>query len=197
MYGGGDTCGLAVDPSYSDENWCAFLQRFAESVQHVTGQVVDVRLASDTDHSLLQEEIDHLRTTVDKLSDEVRLSAATSSCKRLTSAVLCAQRSQLRNELDQQVAELNTLKSVPSVPASIGRGAGRGNPEVRCLLSKGIIAWLKLPQSTQNFHGLVQRLVQKEKQVLQLQNELDRVKAQNPTETRENVSAYSMGRKSY
>lgn len=65
-----------VDPlSCSDENWCAFLQRFAESVQHVTGQVVDVRLASDTDHSLLQEEIDHLRTTVDKLSDEVRLTA--------------------------------------------------------------------------------------------------------------------------
>lgn len=157
-------------------------------MQHVTGQVVDVRLASDTDHSLLQEEIDHLRTTVDKLSDEVRLSVASSPCKRLILAVLYAQRSQLRNELDQQVAELNTLKSVPSVPASIGRGAGRGNPEVRYPSSKSITTWLNLSQSTQNFHGLVQRLVQKEKQVLQLQNELDRVKAQNPTETRENVS---------
>lgn len=56
---------------------------------------------------------------------------------------------------------------------------------------ESIIVWLKLPQSTQNFHGLVQRLVQKEKQVLQLQNELDRVKAQNPTETRENVGVCS------
>ncbi|KAI0776213.1 FH2-domain-containing protein [Trametes elegans] len=131
-----------------DDSWCAFLTRFAESVQHVTGQVVDVRLATDADHSLLQAEIDQLRATVDKLS---------------------AERTELRNELDQQVAELNTLKSIPAVPASIGRGAGRGNPE-----------------STQNFHGLVQRLVQKEKQVLQLQAELDRFKAQNPAETREN-----------
>ena len=44
-----------------------------------------------------------------------------------------------------------------------------------------------LRQSTQNFHGVVQRLVQKEKQVLQLQAELDRLKAQNPAETREIV----------
>jgi len=41
-------------------------------------------------------------------------------------------------------------------------------------------------QSSQNFHGLVQRLVQKEKQVLQLQTQLDRLKSQNPNENREN-----------
>ena len=40
----------------------------------------------------------------------------------------------------------------------------------------------------QNFHGLVQRLVQKEKHVLQLQAELDKFNAQNPTEGREAVS---------
>ena len=41
---------------------------------------------------------------------------------------------------------------------------------------------------SQGFHGLVQRLVQKEKQVLQLQTELDKFKAQNPGESREAVS---------
>jgi len=34
----------------------------------------------------------------------------------------------------------------------------------------------------QNFHGLVQRLVQKEKQVLQLQAEVDRYNTQKPAE---------------
>ena len=39
-------------------------------------------------------------------------------------------------------------------------------------------------------HGVVQRLVQKEKQVLQLQSELDRYKAQNPVEDKEAVRLY-------
>lgn len=56
----------------SDDNWCAFLKRFTDSVQHITGQIVDVRLASEADHSLLQDEIDQLRGTVDKLTTEVR-----------------------------------------------------------------------------------------------------------------------------
>lgn len=42
-------------------------------MQNITGQVVDVKLASETDHSVLQEEIDHLQSTLDKLSDEVRI----------------------------------------------------------------------------------------------------------------------------
>ena len=58
----------------SDDNWCAFLKRFTESVQTVTGQVVDVKLASETDHSLLQDEVERLRATVDQLSTEVRSS---------------------------------------------------------------------------------------------------------------------------
>lgn len=44
----------------------------------------------------------------------------------------------------------------------------------------------KYPQ--QNVHGLVQRLVQREKEVLQLQTELSRFKAQNPGDGREAVS---------
>jgi hypothetical protein len=41
---------------------------------------------------------------------------------------------------------------------------------------------------SKNFHGLVQRLVLKEKQVLQLQAEVDRFKADNPNEGRAAVS---------
>jgi diaphanous 1 len=39
----------------------------------------------------------------------------------------------------------------------------------------------------QNVHGLVQRLVQREKEVLQLRTELDRFKMQNPGDGREAV----------
>ena len=46
-------------------------------------------------------------------------------------------------------------------------------------------------KSSQNLHGLVQRLVQKEKQVLQLQSELDRYKVQNPVEDKEAVRVIS------
>lgn len=42
-------------------------------------------------------------------------------------------------------------------------------------------------KSSQNLHGLVQRLVQKERQVLQLQAEVDRFKSANPTDGRDAV----------
>lgn len=101
---------------------------------------------------------------------------------------LFIQRTNLRNDISQQLAEINTLKSVPS-PPSVGRGSGRGAP--------GVCAFLPCPRleltlvQNQNVNGLVQRLVQKEKQVLQLQADLDRYKAQNPTEGREAVSCAS------
>ena len=63
--------GTSLTLLFSDDNWCAFLKKFTESVQHVTGQIVDVKLASETDHSLLQDEIDQLRAQVDQLTAEV------------------------------------------------------------------------------------------------------------------------------
>ena len=64
-------------------------------------------------------------------------------------------------DFTQRIAEMNTLKSLPpSIPSPQGKPVGKGGNE--------------------NFHGLVQRLVQKEKQVLQLQTELERFKVQNP-----------------
>lgn len=57
----------------SNDGWCAFLKHFADSVQSVTGQIVDVRLASETDHSVLQDKIDDLRAKLNDLTTEVGL----------------------------------------------------------------------------------------------------------------------------
>ncbi|KAH9077002.1 armadillo-type protein, partial [Lactarius deliciosus] len=79
---------------------------------------------------------------------------------------LTAETLQLREVLSQQKAELTTLKAITtSAPISASRGLGKGGPE--------------------SFHGLVQRLVLKEKQVTQLQSELDNLKSSSPIETRE------------
>ena len=64
-------CRVFADVCCSDDGWCAFLKHFADSVQSVSGQIVDVRLASETDHSVLQDEIDDLRAKVDELTTEV------------------------------------------------------------------------------------------------------------------------------
>jgi diaphanous 1 len=77
---------------------------------------------------------------------------------------LSDEKSQLKSQIDELTAELNALKQHLPGAAPGQKAAGKG---------------------AENFHGLVQRLVQKEKQVLQLQTELDRFRAQNPAEGRE------------
>jgi hypothetical protein len=46
------------------------MTRFAASVQHITGQELDVKAASDSD-SIVEQELEALRTKVEELSDEV------------------------------------------------------------------------------------------------------------------------------
>ncbi|KIY49480.1 hypothetical protein FISHEDRAFT_65448 [Fistulina hepatica ATCC 64428] len=78
---------------------------------------------------------------------------------------LSTERVQLRNDVDQKAAEINVLKSLPP---------------------NGFVNQLKpAGKSGENVHGLVQRLVQKERQVLQLQTELERFKDQSSAESRE------------
>jgi len=97
----------------------------------------------------------------------------------------------LRKELNQQVVEVNTLKSLPlgiQVPSS--NNTRKAGPEVNfssITLNRQPTDYL----AEQNFHGLVQRLVLKEKQVLQLQTEIDQYKAQNPGDGREAVCTIS------
>jgi diaphanous 1 len=56
----------------SDDSWHTFMKRFAASVQHITGQELDVKAASDSDSiNVVEEELETLRTKVEELSDEV------------------------------------------------------------------------------------------------------------------------------
>jgi diaphanous 1 len=82
--------------------------------------------------------------------------------KRRKRAYEGLQSNELRNELQSQVAELNTLRSLPLNIA----------PTQQKTVSKS---------GTGEVHGLVMKLVQKEKQVVQLQAEVERLKVQNPT----------------
>lgn len=50
------------------------MKRFAASVQHITGQELEVRTASDNDSTnVIVQELEALRIQVEDLSDEVRL----------------------------------------------------------------------------------------------------------------------------
>lgn len=58
---------------YSDDSWHTFMKRFAGSVQHITGQELEVLTGRDSDSlTIVEEELEDLRAKVDELSDEVR-----------------------------------------------------------------------------------------------------------------------------
>lgn len=96
---------------YSDDSWHIFMKRFAASVQHITGQELDVKAVSDSD-SIVELELEALRSKVEELSDEVSISARITIKKNLN-LITSVQRTKLRNDLNQQIAEVNTLKSLP------------------------------------------------------------------------------------
>ncbi|KZT71430.1 FH2-domain-containing protein [Daedalea quercina L-15889] len=128
-------------------SWTPCLNKFTASVQHVTGEILEVRAPLEGHESILSEELEALRASVDSLSQE---------------------RSGLRSQVAEQAAEIKTLRALTSGPATVGRGGGNLGTE-----------------SKQSFHGVVQRLVQKEKEASQLQAELEKLKAQNPSEGRD------------
>jgi hypothetical protein len=60
--------------SLSDDSWHVFLKKFAVSVQHITGQELEVRAASDSNsRDIVEQELEELRIKVEELSDEVSL----------------------------------------------------------------------------------------------------------------------------
>lgn len=110
-----------------DDSWHEFMKRFAASVQHITGQPLDVK--SIKNHGLMdgvEEEMEALRVQVDILSDEVCLHICMTI--RQFHVNSSSQRTELRNELNQQIAELNTLKSLPlGIPIPNSRNPGKSN----------------------------------------------------------------------
>jgi diaphanous 1 len=81
-------CGLIATLmcSCSDDSWHLFMMRFANSVQHITGQELEVRAVSDSDSmGIVEHEMEALRTKVDELSDEVSDSISTLIVTRFTS----------------------------------------------------------------------------------------------------------------
>jgi diaphanous 1 len=104
----------------------------------------------------------------------------------VTNAAFHFKRNKLRSEVDQQTAEINTLQSLTKGPPPLQRGSGKPGQEVNCV-QPTFSTVTDIDFQSQSFHGLVQRLIQKEKQTVQLQADLDRLKAQNPSEGREVV----------
>ena len=58
---------------YRDDNWRMFMKRFISSVQHITGQSLDVVTEEQIAVPEIAEELESLRTRVDDLTDEVCL----------------------------------------------------------------------------------------------------------------------------
>lgn len=90
------------------------------------------------------------------------------------------------NQVASQTAEIKTLKALSSSPTPTGRGTSLGSEVRRKGTQLNQVA--NYLQSKHSFHGVVQRLVQKEKEASQLKAELERLKAQNPSEGRDTVS---------
>lgn len=65
--------GLIAPLTYrSDDSWHLFMMRFVDSVQHITGQELEVKAASDSGSMVVvEQEMETLRAKVEELSDEV------------------------------------------------------------------------------------------------------------------------------
>lgn len=114
----------------SDESWHIFLKRFAASVQHITGQEVEVKEARENASiNIMEQELELLRAKVDELTDEV-----TCLCLHMNIVLIVlriSQRKELRNELSQQLAEVNTLKTLPlGIPVHNPSNVRKPGPEV-------------------------------------------------------------------
>ena len=53
------------------------MKRFASSVQHITGQAIDIVAGDQSSKVVVEEELEVLRARVEELSDEVRFFPST------------------------------------------------------------------------------------------------------------------------
>ena len=101
---------------------------FSSSVEYVTGQTIDLKASSQDHDATIKEELESLRSKVDELTDEVGPSAL--SLVHVTDRFSGFKRSKLRSEVDQQIAEINTLQSLTKVPAPMQKNSGKPGQEV-------------------------------------------------------------------
>ncbi|GAA6035972.1 hypothetical protein JCM8097_005193 [Rhodosporidiobolus ruineniae] len=137
-----------------DQSWRSFMRSYLSSLQPLVGPQSIIHSSRVADTATVPtsflEELEGLRLKVDELSEE---------------------RTALRKELNEQIAETNTLSYFSSSSAASAEGGDR-SPRTASL-KKG---------DKENFAGVIQRLVQKEKEVIELQAKLAGVQRNGPDE---------------
>lgn len=135
-----------------DEGWRIFMRSYLANIQHLVGKQAMIKANRMSDTSTVPssfiEELEGLRAKVEELSDD---------------------KAKLSTKLNEQTAEVITLRSLP------GAAALRKDTIDDELAPPGTPSTLPKRGDKESFAGVIQRLVAKEKQVIELQAELDRL----------------------
>ena len=135
-----------------DEGWRSFMRSYLANIQHLVGKQAMIKANRMSDTSTVPssfiEELEGLRAKVEELSDD---------------------KAKLRTKLNEQTAEVITLRSLP------GAAALRKDSSDSDSAPAGTPSTLPKRGDKESFAGVIQRLVAKEKQVIELQSELDRL----------------------
>ncbi|SPO21738.1 related to Diaphanous protein homolog 1 [Ustilago trichophora] len=135
-----------------DEGWRSFMRSYLANIQHLVGKQAMIKANRMSDTSTVPssfiEELEGLRAKVEELSDD---------------------KAKLRTKLNEQTAEVITLRSLP------GAAALRKDSSDSDSAPAGTPSTLPKRGDKESFAGVIQRLVAKEKQVIELQAELDRL----------------------
>ncbi|SNX82525.1 related to Diaphanous protein homolog 1 [Melanopsichium pennsylvanicum] len=135
-----------------DEGWRSFMRSYLANIQHLVGKQAMIKANRMSDTSTVPssfiEELEGLRAKVENLSDE---------------------KAKLRTKLNEQTAEVITLRSLPGAAALRKDSSDSDNAQT------GTPSTLPKRGDKESFAGVIQRLVAKEKQVIELQAELDRI----------------------
>lgn len=101
-----------------DEGWRTFMRQYLSSVQHIVGQQAVVRASKGADTASVPtsflEELEALRKKVEELSDEVSDQCFMALQETSAHTIFASQRVKLRSELNEQIAETNVLRALPS-----------------------------------------------------------------------------------
>uniref|UniRef100_V5GJX6 Uncharacterized protein n=1 Tax=Kalmanozyma brasiliensis (strain GHG001) TaxID=1365824 RepID=V5GJX6_KALBG len=144
----------SADVADFDEGWRSFMRSYLANIQHLVGKQAMIKAnanrISDTSTvpSSFIEELEGLRAKVEELSDD---------------------KAKLSTRLNEQTAEVITLRSLP------GAAALRKDSAEDDAASSGLPSSQPKRGDKESFAGVIHRLVAKEKQVIELQAELDRL----------------------